>query len=137
MNHLYMLATITDRKLARKFTAFYEQIGLPVSFITLGRGTASSEVLDYFGLDCSEKSVLFHIVTGNTWRQVKRQLQLQTKIDVPGIGIAFLVPLSSIGGKKALNYLTCGQDYIKGEESSLKDKNTNCWSLSPIRVIPN
>ena len=42
-------------------------------------------------------------------------------IDIPGIGIAFLIPLSSIGGIKALNYLTAGQDYVKGEESSLKD----------------
>jgi len=42
---------------------------------------------------------------------------------VPGTGIAFIIPLSSIGGKKALNYLTCGQDYVKGEESTLKDTN--------------
>lgn len=121
MNQLYMLVTIVDRKLTKKFTTFYEQHGLSVSVVTLGRGTASSEILDYFGLDGSDKSLLFHIVTGNTWRAVKRQLQIQMKIDIPGIGIAFLVPLSSIGGKKALNYLTCGQDFIKGEESSLKD----------------
>ena len=42
-------------------------------------------------------------------------------IDIPGIGIAFTVPLSSIGGMKALNYLTAQQDYVKGEESTLKD----------------
>jgi len=29
--------------------------------------------------------------------------------------------MSSIGGKKALNYLTSGQDFVKGEESALKD----------------
>ena len=43
------------------------------------------------------------------------------KIDIPGVGIAFLIPLSSIGGKKALNYLTCGQEFVKGEETSLKE----------------
>ena len=43
------------------------------------------------------------------------------QIDIPGIGIAFLIPMSSIGGKKVLNYLTCGQEFEKGEESALKD----------------
>ena len=121
MNELYMLVTITDRKLTRRFTAFYERAGLPVSVVTTGYGTASSEVLAYFGLDGSGKSVLFHFVTDSTWKTVKRQLRLDMQIDIPGIGIAFLIPLSSIGGKKALNYLTCGQEFEKGEESALKD----------------
>ena len=89
--------------------------------ITVGYGTASSEILDYFGLDGSEKSILFHFVTDTTWKEVKRQLRLKMKIDLPGMGIAFLVPLSSIGGKKTLDYLTCGQEFVKGEESTLKD----------------
>jgi len=121
MSELYMLATITSRNLTKHFTSFYEEMNLPVSVITVGYGTASSEILDYFGLDGSEKSVLFHFVTDSTWKDVKRQLRLKMKIDLPGTGIAFLVPLSSIGGKKALDYLTCGQEFVKGEESVLKD----------------
>lgn len=121
MSELHMMVTIIDRKLTKRFSAFYERMGLNISVTTLGTGTAASEILDYFGLDGSEKSVMFHIVTRETWKSVKRQLQVEMKIDVPGIGIAFLVPLSSIGGKKVLNYLACGQDFVKGEESSLKD----------------
>lgn len=121
MSELYLLVTITSRNLTKSFTSFYEEMGLPVSVITVGYGTASSEILDYFGLDGSEKSVLFHFITDTTWKTVKRQLRLKMKIDIPGVGIAFLVPLSSIGGAKALNYLTCGQEFVKGEESALKD----------------
>ena len=121
MSQLHMMVTIIDRKMTKRFSAFYEKMGLAVSVTTLGTGTAASEILDYFGLDGSEKSVLFHVVTDDTWKLVKRQLQLEMKIDVPGIGIAFLIPLSSVGGKKTLNYLTGGQDFVKGEESTLKD----------------
>jgi len=121
MNQLYLLTTIIDRKLTCRFAAFYEAQKLPISVTTLGSGTASGDILDYFGLDGSDKSVMFHIVTGATWKSLKRELQVQMKIDVPGIGIAFLVPLSSIGGKKALNYLTAGQEFVKGEESTLKE----------------
>lgn len=121
MSELYMLVTITSRKLTRRFTAFYEEQGLPVSVITVGNGTASSEVLAYFGLDGSEKSLLFHLITDTTWKTLKRQLRMNMQIDVPGVGIAFLVPVSSIGGKKTLDYLTCGQEFEKGEESTLKN----------------
>lgn len=121
MSELSMLVTITARNMTKKFVNFYDEMDLPVSVITLGSGTASSEILDYFGLAGSDKSVLFHIVTDTKWKEVKRQLRLKMNIDVPGIGISFLVPLSSIGGIKALNYLTAQQDYVKGEESSLKD----------------
>ena len=120
MSELYMMVTIMDRKFVRKFTSFYNEMGLPVSATTLGAGTASSQVLDYFGLDGSERGVMFHFVTTSKWKTVKRQLQTQMKIDLPGVGIAFLIPISSIGGKRLLEYLTCGQEFVKGEETSLK-----------------
>ena len=121
MSELSLMVTITDRKLNRKFDAFFKEQGLEVSFIALGTGTAASEVLDYFGLEGSEKGIFFHVVTDDTWKELKRALNSKMRIYVPGIGISFLVPLSSIGGKKALNYLTVGQEFVKEEESSLKD----------------
>lgn len=120
MNELYMMVTIMDRKFVRRFTSFYNEMGLPVSATTLGNGTASSQILDYFGLDGSERGVMFHFTTKSMWKTVKRQLQLQMKIDLPGVGIAFIIPISSVGGKRTLEYLTCGQEFVKGEESSLK-----------------
>ena len=100
MNELYMMVTIMDRKFVRKFTSFYKEMNLPISATTLGTGTASSQILDYFGLDGSERGVMFHVVTKSVWRKVKRQLQLQMKIDLPGVGIAFIIPISSVGGKR-------------------------------------
>ena len=121
MNELNMLVTIASRKMTKPFTEFYSEQGLPVSFVTVGYGTASSEILDYFGLDGSEKSVMFHFITEANWKDVKRQLRMKMRIDIPGVGIAFLIPLSSIGGRKALNWLTAGQEFETGEESTLKE----------------
>jgi nitrogen regulatory protein PII len=64
---------------------------------------------------------MMQVVTWEKWKELKYGLRRQLQIDVPGIGIAFVVPISSMGGKKALNYLTNGQNFIKGEESALKD----------------
>ncbi|MBM6804895.1 hypothetical protein H6B07_20220, partial [Mediterraneibacter glycyrrhizinilyticus] len=42
---------------------------------------------------------------------------------VPGTGIAFLMPLSSVGGKKVLQFLIDGQKVEKVEESVMKNTN--------------
>ncbi len=121
MSGLYMMATISDRNQTRRFLAFYKEYGINVTFLTLGRGTAASEVLDSFGLEAAEKALLFAFVTDREWKKVRSGLQKQMKIDIPGSGIAFIVPLSSIGGKKQLRFLTEGREFEKGEESTLKD----------------
>ena len=121
MSQLHLMLTVTSRNLARRFLNFYEDSGLEVAFLSQARGTASSEILDYFGLDGSEKTLMFHIVTDEKWKELKRELRRKMNIDIPGIGIAFIVPLGSIGGAKALNFLKSGQNFVKGEESVLKD----------------
>lgn len=89
--------------------------------LTLGAGTASSEMLDYFGMESREKIVIFTVVTQESWRRVKRQMEEKLNIDVPGTGISFIVPVSSVGGGKAFRYLLAGQAYIKEEETELKN----------------
>ena len=121
MNGLYLMVTITDRNMARRFIALYESEGVSVSFTALGSGTAINETLDYFGLARSQKAVMLSTVTHDVWQAVKARLQSELKIDIPGIGIAFIIPLSSIGGKKQLFFLTDGQKFEKGEESELKN----------------
>ena len=121
MDELYMMATISDRNQARRFLAFYREHGVTVTLITFGKGTAASEVLDSFGLEAAKKAILFAFVTGMEWKEIKSGLQKQIKIDIPGSGIAFIIPLSSIGGKKQLEFLTEGREFKKGEESTLKE----------------
>ena len=45
-----------------------------MTLLTLGRGTAASEMLDAFGLEATEKAVLFAFVTGEEWKEIKKGL---------------------------------------------------------------
>ena len=121
MSELYLMFSIVNRRQTRRFQDLYDAAGASLALTTLGRGTAASDILDYFGLAASEKALLLHFVTGETWKTIKAALQKKLHIDVPGTGIAFTVPLSSIGGKKQLQFLLNGQDFEKGEEQTLKD----------------
>ena len=118
MSQLSWMITITDRKEAPDFVALYQQQNIHVSLTTVGAGTAVSETLNYLGLERTEKAVIFTTVTDSRWKAVKRQLEHTMNIDVPGTGIAFTIPVSSIGGKRALQFLTEDQDFQIGEETT-------------------
>ena len=120
-NPLYWLVTITDRRSTDAFLALYAEHGVNVSLRTVGAGTAVQETLATLGLEKSEKAVLFALVTADTWPKVQKDLRRKMRIDVPGTGIAFIIPVSSIGGKRALLFLTEHQTLELKEESTLKD----------------
>ena len=88
---------------------------------TVGSGTAVQETLSTLGLEKTEKAVLLAVVTAESWQKIQKDLRRKMQIDVPGTGIAFIVPLSSIGGKRALMFLTEHQPLTWKEESTLKD----------------
>lgn len=121
MSKLYLMTTIINRNLAKKFLKLYDEEGLQVMLFTLGAGTASGDVLDYLGLEATEKAVIFTVLEEGRWTVTKKDLQKKFQIDAPGGGIAFIVPLSSIGGKKTLQFLTANQEFQKEEESILKE----------------
>lgn len=121
MSELNLMVTISDRNQVRRFLAFYNEYHITLMLISMGRGTAADDILNTFGFEASEKAVLFAMVTSEEWKAVKGGLEKQLKIDIPGTGISFVVPLSSIGGKKQLQFMTEGRDFHIGEESILKE----------------
>ena len=121
IGNLYLMTTIVDRKIVNKYIELYQENNLHVMYLTLGFGTAANEVLDYLGLDSTEKAVAYSVLEESSWKNIKKQLQKKLQIDAPGGGIAFTIPLSSIGGKKTLQFLLESQDYKKEEESTLQN----------------
>ena len=119
MSELYLMTTVIERRQLPRFVALYKAQGILTSFISLGRGTFNGTAAGYL-LGQSEKAVCFSLVTRETWRAAKRGMQKTLQIDVPGVGVAFIVPMSSIGGRRELGFLTEGQDFIRGEESSMR-----------------
>lgn len=115
------MATIVDRKIVNRYINLYQDNDLHVMFLSLGYGTAANDILDYLGLESTEKAVAFSVLEEASWHTIKKQLEKKLKIDAPGGGIAFITPLSSIGGKKTLQFLLESQDYQKEEESTLQN----------------
>lgn len=121
MGNICLMTTIVDRKIIEKYLSLYRENDLHIMYVTLGTGTATNEIMDYLGLDSTEKAVAMSVVEEETWLTVKKQLQKKLRIDAPGGGIAFTIPLSSVGGRKTLEFLLEKNDYQKQEESTLKN----------------
>ena len=109
MKDLFFLVTIVRRSDAAEYDEFYRSEGVDVVYTTSCNGTAHAKTLSLLGIERTDKSMLFSTVTGDTLTKLKRLLTTKMKIDLPDRGVAMAVPLSGVGGSKALEYFTSGQ----------------------------
>ncbi len=117
---LYLMFTICSRRRLKEFLNFYKENKIKIGNISYGKGTAAFEMLNYLGLEEDEKTIHTTVITDNSWSKLKKGLEKEIRIDVPGVGICFTVPLSSFGGKRELCYLLDGQEFNKGEEKTME-----------------
>lgn len=133
MSDFYQMYSVINRPDTKSFQAFYESHNILVSNLSLGYGTALPSVREYFGLANHEKIIITSIVTRDTWGKVKKDLLDEMKLSEPGNGIAFIVPLSGVGGRSQLMFLTNGQVRNFTEEATLK--NTKYELLTVISDV--
>lgn len=101
VSKIKMLVTIVDRGKGKKVAALCEKYGLPFHMVVFGKGTASSETLDYLGLGETDKSVIMSLSPEEKITDVREALVEKMRLYSPGMGILFTVPLSSISGRMA------------------------------------
>ncbi len=103
MNGADLIITVTDRYNSEAFSAWFQARNIPLVLTVLGRGTATTEVLDYLSLEATEKSVLLCVAPHSP--RLVRQAARELWLDVPGRGVLMTVPVGSIGSRMAKNYL--------------------------------
>ena len=59
---LFLMITVLERGKSQKFIPILEKHDVVVQMTMLGKGTASSEILNYLGLAENEKDILFSLV---------------------------------------------------------------------------
>lgn len=107
MDRADLMIVITDRSRGGDFAAWFQAQGATLILSALGQGTAATEVLDYLGLEATEKAVL--LLAAPRSRRLVRRAARELWLDVPGRGILMAVPISSVGGARARDYLLSWQ----------------------------
>ena len=98
---LKLLVTITDRPKGDAVAKICAGMGVQFHLGLLGRGTASSEVLDVLGLGETDKAVILSLVPEPLIPAVKGDLVRMLRLRHPGKGILFTLPLSGINRRTA------------------------------------
>jgi nitrogen regulatory protein PII len=96
---LKMLVTIVDRGKGAAAVSLYRAQRLHFDYLCMGRGTATSVILDYFGLSETEKDVVITLVPDRRVETVIRLADEKFRFSSPGQGIVFTVPLSGVSGQ--------------------------------------
>ena len=119
MKGLRLLFTIIKRSDIKEYHKFFEKNNVSVIYDTLANGTAHAKTLSIFGLEKNEKAILISLITPASLKKILRGLALEMKIDLPDRGIAIAVPLSSMGGAKALEYFSAGQETEEPQKNGM------------------
>lgn len=120
---LSLLVAIVDRNQGEKVTKIMNTDNLSFNFIFLGRGTASSDLLNYLGLGETEKDVVLSAAPSEKIPMLMERLNQELHLDKPGHGVAFTIPISSVGGPQTLAMMI-------GELQ--KGKGDSCACCEPV-----
>lgn len=89
---LFIIINYTDEKKCIKILNKYK-IGFKV--VMHGNGTASSSLLEYFGLNEEEKSIITMVLPRNNCKHLLKSIQKEFSVHEHGKGIAFTISLTS------------------------------------------
>jgi nitrogen regulatory protein PII len=93
---LKLLVFIIDWNKIKTVSAVFEEENVRFHFISKGRGTANSEILDLLGIGSSEKAVIFSLEQAIMVPALIRGVRKKLGSQAAGAGIAFTIPLSGI-----------------------------------------
>ena len=134
MKGLCLLLTIIKRSDIKEYHAFFEKHSVSVVYDTLGNGTAHEKTLALLGIEKNEKAVLISLVTYPSLEKILQGLAHEMKIDLPDRGIAVAIPLASIGGSKALEYYSAGQN-LEFEEEDLNKTQDEEEKMQTVKEL--
>lgn len=93
--NLRALMIIDSKSGEKKYFDLLNKYNVKFKYIFYGKGTASSSLLEYFGINEVEKIIIIAILPKILSKHILRYIQSKFKINEPGGGIAFTMPLSS------------------------------------------
>ncbi len=114
-----LLITIVDRGKGQVVVNLLQKEKILFHRIVLGRGTAKTEMLNLLGIGDTAKDIVFSVLPNALTPHAMHRLSMSLQLDNPGHGIAFSVPIGSVGGHRVLRFF--GIESIPGEQHAGKE----------------
>ena len=104
------ILSVTSPEYADTLMGICDKLQLSSSVILFGRGTATKSMLELLGIESRARRVVVTVADRQSTRLFIKEQRRQMYIDTPGRGIVVCVPVKSVGGAKALEYLGGGKE---------------------------
>jgi len=95
MTKLKLLVTISEERHEKKLTKIYDKNNIGLRTVINASGTATSALLNYFGLTETQKFVNLAVIPDYLEKDMLEQIDKDLKIQNPGTGIVFTISISS------------------------------------------
>lgn len=95
MSNLKLLITIALVGHEEKLQNIYDKYNLLLRTQVQGKGTASSSLLNYFGLADTVKNINISVIPDYLEKDILKEINETLNIENPGTGIVFTIPLTS------------------------------------------
>lgn len=105
MQRLKLLFIIVDKNIVNKVADTVSSCGANFCHICYGKGTANNDLLNLLGIGETEKGIIFCSTTAQSVDKIYLELKMNYGFNNPGSGIAFTIPMSSVGGPATLKIL--------------------------------
>jgi hypothetical protein len=103
---LKILFTVVNRPKTEFYVDLIQTFEANVQLILSATGTANAELLNYLGLNSSEKSVIISIIRDDREKELLSTLDERFKTIRNGKGIAYTIPMSSTIGVAIYQFLS-------------------------------
>ena len=123
MENVVLMVTIAEKKKSEEYISYFADNSINFTLGRYGRGTANQEMLEYLGIGSKEKCILFSFLTMNKSRQILKDLEKKMHLKKVGVGLAFTIPISTVGSKKSLEVLFGEVSNEEGEGYEMETEN--------------
>ena len=130
---LKLLGVIVDRAWTKKLEEILKEEQVRFHFITLGEGTAASDVMALLGLNSVDKSLFCCLVPNYEASALLRLIAEKINLSKPGIGIGFTAPLSGVSG--AALQLIAKDFEPKGDDEKMDAEKTTAKYDMVLSII--
>ncbi|MDR2611250.1 MAG: hypothetical protein LBC58_07315 [Clostridiales Family XIII bacterium] len=103
---IYLLVTIVKRGLGDKVIAEMRHLGVTFNMASVGYSAVGLDLVDYFGLSEHSADIVFSVVTESKKKIALSMVEYKFSLGKPGRGVAFIVPISGVGGPVSLKYIS-------------------------------
>lgn len=132
-----LMISIVNRGDAIKLAEALSDEARLLHYTFLAKGTARSNILDYFGLTSAEKNIVVSVIPESMEKKLLTVAVETLKLYLVGKGIAFTVPLTSVSTLIANAVTADKAQQAKAEKQSKGEKKMNAVQYELIAAVYN